>query len=52
MQLLEQMAQQNPMFNQVMQMCRGKTPQEQEQIFFTVAQQMGYDGRQILELLK
>ena len=43
------MAQQNPMVNQVMQMCNGKNP---EQVFMNMCQQRGFDPQAILNELQ
>lgn len=43
------MAQQNPMVNQVMQMCNGKNP---EQVFMNMCQQRGLDPQAILNELQ
>lgn len=43
------LAQQNPMFNQVMQMCKGQDPQ---QIFMTMCKQRGFDPNAILRELR
>ena len=42
-------AQQNPMFNQVLQMCKGQNPQT---IFTNMCKQMGYDPNVILNALQ
>lgn len=43
------MAQQNPMFNQVMQMCQGQNPQ---QIFMNKCKEMGINPDAILNELR
>ena len=45
----QMMAQQNPMVNQVMQMCNGKNP---EQVFMNMCQQRGFDPQAILNELQ
>ena len=42
-------AQQNPMFGQVMQMCRGQNP---EQLFYAMCKQQGLDANAILNELR
>ena len=44
-----QLAQQNPMFNQVLQMCKGQNPQ---QLFMTMCKQRGVDPEAILRELR
>lgn len=44
-----QLAQQNPMFNQVLQMCKGQDPQ---QLFMTMCKQRGVDPEAILRELR
>lgn len=41
--------QQNPMLNQVMQMCQGQNP---EQLFYTMCKQRGVDPSMILNELR
>ena len=48
-QILQQFSQNNPAFNQVMQMCQGKDPR---QVFETLCQQRGLDGNAILNELR
>lgn len=43
------LAQQNPMFNQVMQMCKGQDPQ---QVFMAMCKQRGVDPDAILKELR
>ena len=40
------LAQQNPMFNQVMQMCQGQDPQK---LFYQMCQQQGIDPQAIIQ---
>ena len=44
-----QLAQQNPMFNQVLQMCKGQDPQ---QLFMAMCKQRGVDPEAILRELR
>lgn len=43
------LAQQNPMFNQVMQMCKGQNPQ---QVFLAMCKKQGIDPEAILNELR
>ena len=42
-------AQQNPMFNQVLQLCKGQDPQT---VFTNLCKQMGYDPNVIINTLQ
>lgn len=44
-----QLMQQNPMLNQVMQMCKGQDPQ---QVFMAMCKQRGFDPQAILDELR
>lgn len=48
-QLLQRLSSQNPAFNQVMQMCKGQNP---EQVFYTLANNMGVNPNEIINALK
>lgn len=52
MQILQQMAQQNPAINQVLQMCEGKTPEQQKQVFYSLANQMGINPEEFLSFFR
>ena len=43
------LAQQNPMLNQVMQMCKGQNP---EQLFYSMCRQRGVDPNMIINELR
>ena len=47
--MLQQMGQNNPMLNQIMQMCKGQNP---ENVFMSMARQMGIDPNAILNELR
>lgn len=47
--VLQQIAQQNPAIQQVMEMCKGKDPQ---QIFMEACKQKGIDPMQVISMLK
>lgn len=46
---LQQMAQNNPQLNQVLQMCNGKNP---KQVFMSMCKDRGIDPNSILSMLK
>ena len=46
---MQQMAQSNPMFNQVMQMCNGQNPKD---VFMSMCKQKGIDPEAILKELR
>lgn len=48
-QMIQQMAQSNPIFNEVIQMCKGQNPQ---QVFEMLCKQRGIDGNAILKELQ
>lgn len=48
-QIVAQMAQSNPMFNEVIQMCKGQDP---KQVFEMMCRQRGIDGNAILKELQ
>lgn len=48
-QMIAQMAQSNPMFNEVIQMCKGQDP---KQVFEMMCKQRGVDGSAILNELQ
>lgn len=48
-QMIQQMAKSNPMFNEVIQICKGQNPQ---QIFEMMCKQQGVDGNAILKELQ
>ena len=43
---MQQMVQQNPQARQAMQMLQGKSPQEQQQMFFNMCREHSIDPRQ------
>ena len=47
--VLEQIAQKNPAIQQVMQMCKGKDPQ---QVFCEVCKQKGIDPNEFISMMK
>lgn len=47
--ILQQIGENNPMLNQVMQMCKGHNPQE---VFMSMAKQRGIDPNAILNELR
>ena len=42
MQVIKNMASNNPEVNQILQMMEGKTPEQQLQLFYSIANQKGY----------
>ena len=46
---IQQMAQNNPQLNQVLQMCQGRNPKD---VFYSVCQQRGIDPEQFIQMLK
>ena len=46
---IQQLAQNNPQFNNIMQMCNGKNPKD---VFYSMAKEMGVDPEQIINMLK
>lgn len=48
-QMIQQMAQSNPVVNEVIQMCKGQNPQ---QVFEMMCKQRGIDGNAILRELQ
>lgn len=48
-QILQQMGGNNPMFNQVMQMCNGQNP---EKVFYDLCKQQGIDPQAVLKQLQ
>lgn len=49
MAMLQTMAQSNPQINQVLQMCQGKNAEE---VFYSMAQRMGVNPQEVLNLFK
>lgn len=47
--VLQQISQKNPAVKQVMNMCRGKNPQ---QVFYEICQQKGVNPQEIINMLK
>ena len=43
---MQQMVSSNPQVRQAMQMLQGKSPQEQQQMFFNMCKEQGLDPRQ------
>lgn len=46
---INQIIQQNPQMNQVMQMCQGQNP---KQVFYSMCKQQGVDPEQFINMLK
>ena len=47
--VLQQISQKNPAIKQVMDMCKGKNPQ---QVFYEICQQKGVNPQEIINMLK
>lgn len=50
-QVLMQVAQQNPVLNQAMQMTNGQTPQQMRQTAMNLAKQRGVDINQLAQMM-
>ena len=50
-QVLMQVAQQNPVLNQAMQMTNGQTPQQMRQTAMNLARQRGVDINQLAQMM-